>query len=281
MSTPDNRVLGDKYRLVRQLDAGGMGSVWLAEHLSLHSPVAVKLLSNELATSESAAQRFLHEACAAASLRSSHVVQILDYGVEWNTPYIVMELLDGETLAARLRRLRRLTPSETELVIRHVCRAIARAHDADIVHRDLKPSNIFIVRNEEEEVVKLLDFGIAKVPPALTNTPLMDRTRTGVFLGSPVYVSPEQAEGVRTIDHRTDRWSLGVIAYECLVGRPPFSGETFPALLLDICSRPLPVPSEHARVPAGFDAWFARACHRDPDQRFQSAREAAAEFARC
>src|SRR4051812_14070000 len=125
MPSPDNRILGDKYRLVRQLDEGGMGSVWLAEHLSLHSPVAVKLITEEIADTEEGLQRFLREARAAASLRSPHVVQILDYGVEGGTPYIVMELLDGESLAARLERVKRLSPSETELILRHVARAVA------------------------------------------------------------------------------------------------------------------------------------------------------------
>lgn len=273
------RVLGAKYRLVRPLVAGGMGTVWIAEHLNLRSAVAVKLLSRELAETEEAEQRFLREACTAASLRSPHVVQILDHGVDAGTPFIVMELLDGESLGSRLQREQRLGPAQTERIVRHVARAVGRAHEAGIVHRDLKPSNIFIVANEEEEIVKVLDFGIAKISDGWTSAQAA-RTRTGTFLGTPGYVSPEQAEGASNIDHRTDIWSLGVIAFECLLGRPPFVAESFGSLLLAICSRSLPVPSEQGPVPRGFDDWFARACARAPEQRFQSAREAAQELRR-
>jgi serine/threonine protein kinase len=275
-----NRVLGQKYRLVRPIDAGGMASVWLAEHLSLSSTVAVKLLSKEVAETEEGAQRFLREARMAASLRSPHVVQTLDYGVDAGTPYIVMELLEGESLADRLRRVQRLSPAQTELVLRHVARAVGRAHDAGIVHRDLKPANIFIVANDEEELVKVLDFGIAKASGSSERFSAADRTRTGAFLGTPGYVSPEQAEGVTSLDYRTDIWSFGVIAYECLLGRPPFVGESFGSLVLAICSRPLPVPSQQGVVPPGFDGWFARACARAPEQRLLSAREASSELRR-
>jgi eukaryotic-like serine/threonine-protein kinase len=279
ITSSSHRVLGAKYRLVRPLVAGGMGTVWIAEHLSLRSAVAVKLLSREIAETEEGEQRFLREARTAASLRSPHVVQILDHGVDAGTPYIVMELLDGESLATRLQREQQLGPVQTERIVRHVARAVGRAHEAGIAHRDLKPSNIFIVANDEEELVKVLDFGIAKTSEEWTSA-LAGRTRTGTFLGTPGYVSPEQAEGARTVDYRTDIWSLGVIAFECLLGRPPFVGESFGSLLLAICSRPLPVPSEHGPLPRGFDEWFARACARDPEQRFQSAREASNELRR-
>ncbi|MEY4546784.1 MAG: hypothetical protein RL685_2979 [Pseudomonadota bacterium] len=279
ITSSSHRVLGEKYRLVRPLVAGGMGTVWIAEHLSLRSAVAVKLLSREIAETEEGEQRFLREARTAASLRSPHVVQILDHGVDAGTPYIVMELLDGESLATRLQREQQLGPVQTERIVRHVARAVGRAHEAGIAHRDLKPSNIFIVANDEDELVKVLDFGIAKTSEEWTSA-LAGRTRTGTFLGTPGYVSPEQAEGARTVDYRTDIWSLGVIAFECLLGRPPFVGESFGSLLLAICSRPLPIPSEHGPLPRGFDEWFARACAREPEQRFQSAREASNELRR-
>lgn len=279
-SLTDQRILDAKYRLIKKLDEGGMGSVWFAEHLSLHSPVAVKLIGKEVADTQEGLQRFLREARMAASLRSPHVVQILDYGVDLDTPYIVMELLDGESLAERLRRVGRLSSRETELVIRHVTRAVARAHDAGIVHRDLKPANIFIIENEDEEIVKLLDFGIAKASSDALSSSIASSTRTGAFLGTPFYVSPEQAEGVKGLDYRTDIWSMGVIAFECLLGRPPFTGDTFGSLVLSICTRPMPVPSELGPVLPGFDGWFARACAREPERRFQSAREAAAELRR-
>jgi serine/threonine-protein kinase len=268
-------VLGGKYRLVRQLDQGGMSSVWLAEHLGLNAPVAVKLISPEVAHTEDGIQRFLREARTAASLRSAHVVQIFDYGVEAGTPYIVMELLRGETLATRLRRVGQLSPAETTVVLRHVARAVGRAHDAGVIHRDLKPANVFICHDEDQAVIKLLDFGIAKATASMLGSSLASQTRTGEFIGTPMYASPEQVEGVRGLDHRTDIWSLGILAYECLLGRPPFAGESFASLLLCICSRPLPVPSSRGAVPPGFDAWFGLACARDRNRRFQSARAAA------
>jgi eukaryotic-like serine/threonine-protein kinase len=278
MSTVQHRILDGKYRLVRQLVEGGMGSVWFAEHLSLHSPIAVKLIAKEIADTEEGLQRFLREARTAASIRSPHVVQILDYGVDLGTPYIVMELLDGESLAQRLERLGQLTPAEVERIIWQVSRAVGRAHDAGIVHRDLKPANIFIIDNDDEEVVKLLDFGIAKASADAFSTSIASNTRTGTFVGTPFYVSPEQAEGVKEIDHRSDIWSMGVIAYECLLGCVPFTGETFGSLVLSICSRPLPIPSKLGPVPAGFDAWFSTACARAPEERFPSARDAATEL---
>src|SRR5262249_22596563 len=155
-------ILAGKYRLIRELGKGGMGSVWMAEHLTLKSPVAVKLIDPEIATNPDAVARFLREARAAAALRSPHVVQILDYGADGAAPYIAMELLEGESLGQRLLRLGRLSPAETSRIMTHVARAIGRAHDAGIVHRDLKPENVFVVKNDEEEIAKVLDFGIAK-----------------------------------------------------------------------------------------------------------------------
>jgi serine/threonine protein kinase len=280
MSTPASRILGDKYRLVHPLHKGGMGSVWLAEHLSLGSPIAVKLIATDVALTDERLSRFLREARAAAALRSPHVVQILDYGVDGGAPFIVMELLEGESLANRLARLGRLEFGETARVIRHVSRAVAKAHDMGIVHRDLKPANIFITHNEEEEVIKIFDFGIAKGTVEGAIGTLANQTRTETFLGTPVYMSPEQFEGSRRCDYRTDIWAMGVIAFECLLGRLPFVGPGIGGLVLDICSRPLPVPSELGDVPAGFDGWFARACARQQDERFQSAREAAQELLR-
>ena len=155
-------VLAGKYRLIRQLGKGGMGSVWYAEHLALESPVAIKLIDPEIANNPEALSRFFREAKAAASLRSPHVVQILDHGVDGDTPYIAMEVLEGESLATRLDRTKRLSPAETSRIVTQVARALARAHEASIVHRDLKPENVFLVRNDEEEIAKVLDFGIAK-----------------------------------------------------------------------------------------------------------------------
>jgi serine/threonine protein kinase len=278
---PD-RILSDKYRLVRRLDKGGKSAVWLAEHLTLAAPVVVKLIGSEVATTDEGQQRFQREARAASALRSPHVVELLDYGIDDGVPYIVMEFLDGESLADRLVRLTRLRPAEAISVIRHVSRAIARAHDIGIVHRDLKPTKIFITRNEDEEIAKVLDFGISVGRGATdaAGATIAKTTRTGTFLGTSSYVAPEQLQESTRGDFRVDIWAIGVVAFECLLGRAPFLGEGIGGLVLAICFDPLPIPSQVGEVPDGFDAWFARACARNPDERFASAREAAHEL-RC
>jgi serine/threonine-protein kinase len=149
---------------------------------------------------------------------------------------------------------------------------VQRAHEAGIVHRDLKPENVFLVRNEDDEIAKVLDFGVAKLERANLGAE-GTRTRTGSILGTPYYMSPEQAQGNKAVDYRSDLWSLGVIAFECIVGKRPFFSDGLGDLVLTICVRDLPVPSDAAPVPLGFDKWFARACSREPAQRFQSARE--------
>jgi len=257
-----------------------MGQVWRAEHLLLRSEVAVKLMNPELGRSREGLSRFLREAQAAAALRSPHVVQILDYGVHRGTPYFAMELLDGESLGTRLRRVGRLNPKETGALFQQLGRAVSRAHDAGIIHRDLKPDNVFIARDDEEEIVKVLDFGIAKLRAPCTNRPTSGAGRAAAPLGTPYYMSPEQLVGSRALDCRSDVWAIGVMAFECLVGRKPFDAQTIGGLALAIGSGPLPVPSGWAIVPCGFDSWFWRACSRDLRYRFSSIRDAIRELKR-
>ncbi|MBS2015644.1 MAG: serine/threonine protein kinase [Deltaproteobacteria bacterium] len=272
------RVIADRYALQSVLGRGGMAVVWRAEHTRLRSPVAVKLLGDAVAGQPDAVPRFLREAQACAAIRGANVVQVLDFGVEEGTPYIAMELLEGETLRERLERVGRLTASETLGVVEPVAKAIARAHKRGIVHRDLKPGNIHLCRpddDEDGEIVKVLDFGIAKI---LEGASVGQLTMTGQLLGTVGYMSPEQARGRMDLDHRSDLWSLGVIAYQCLVGALPYPEGNAIELRLAICAGPIPVPSEVApglRLPEAFDAWFARATRRSPDERFQSAAEMA------
>ncbi len=251
-----------------------MGAVYRAEHLVLQAPVAIKVIEREIVADDATKARFAREAQAAAALRSPHVVQILDYGTEDDLPFMVMELLEGETLAQRIRRKRRLSANETSWILSHVGRAVAKAHEQGIVHRDLKPDNVFLVKNEDAEVAKVLDFGVAKVEAtALGGGGDGTYTRTGSLLGTPYYMSPEQAQGNKAIDHRSDLWALAVIAFECLTGKRPFSSDGLGDLVLQICIRDIPVPSHVAPVPLGFDGWFERATQREPDARFQSAKE--------
>ena len=262
-------VVADRFRLVRPLGQGGMGAVWLAQHTGLDIPCAVKFIHEEAARSPEIRARFEREAKAAAQLRSPHVVQILDHGVWEGAPYIAMEFLEGEDLDHRLHARRFLPPRDTLAIAVQVGRALAKAHAAGLVHRDLKPANIFLVKDEEREIAKVLDFGVAKVK----ETGIDGSTKTGAVLGTPFYMSPEQARGSRTIDHRSDLWALAVVVFQCLTGRLPFYGEALGDLFVKIIVEPLPVPSQVAQVPPGFDAWWLRAASRDPAQRFQTAKD--------
>ena len=269
---PGTVILG-RYRLDSLLGRGGMGSVWRAEHLQLRSPVAIKLLDGAISHNQQMLARFTREAQAAALLRSPHVVQILDVGVEDGNAFIAMELLRGESLADRVARLQQLPAEEVILFSSQVLRAIAKAHEAGIIHRDLKPANIFICA-EEPEFAKVLDFGVAKVTAGELSAAGGGGTQPGVMIGTPYYMSPEQMRA-RDVDVRADLWSIAVIAYECMVGARPFTGEELGELVIAICTGPVPVPSQHAAVPAGFDEWFAKATERERDRRFATAREMA------
>jgi serine/threonine-protein kinase len=254
-----------------------MGSVWEGTHTTLGTQVAVKFIDAQYADSPEARNRFESEARAAARLRSKHVVEVYDHGVtEDGRPFIVMEYLRGEPLDTRLERVGRLPAKETARMVMQVCRALAKAHAAGIVHRDLKPENVFLVWDDEDgaDVAKVVDFGIAKFTDnQLGNS---SATRTGSVLGTPYYMSPEQARGLRSVDHRSDLWSVGVIAYRCIVGTLPFDGEAVGDLLVKLCTAPLPIPSHVTPdVPPGFDAWFAKALSREPELRFSSASELA------
>jgi serine/threonine-protein kinase len=173
-----------------------------------------------------------------------------------------------------------MSPAETTHIINQVSRALTKAHAAGIVHRDLKPENVFLVRDDEDgtDLAKVVDFGIAKFTD--TSMGVSSSTRTGSVLGTPYYMSPEQARGLRSVDFRSDLWSLAVIAFRCLTGRYPFEGEAIGDLLVKICTAPLPVPSQCADTPPAFDAWFEKAMQRDPTQRFSSAAELSEQLAR-
>ncbi|MEP7052606.1 MAG: protein kinase [Pseudomonadota bacterium] len=273
LSVPQGLVAG-KYRLTRLLGRGGMGAVWEGTHTSLGTRVAVKFIDAEYAESPEARSRFENEARAAARLRSKHVVEVYDHGVsEDGRPFIVMEYLQGEPLDKRLDRLGRLPAKETAHLMLQVCRALTKAHAANVVHRDLKPENIFLVWDDEEgtDVVKVVDFGIAKFTDASLGA-VSSSTRTGSVLGTPHYMSPEQARGLRSVDYRSDLWSVAVIAYRSIVGQLPFDGEAVGDLLVKLCTAPIPVPSQLVPgIPPSFDAWLAKALNRDPAQRFSSA----------
>jgi len=252
-----------------------MGAVWVAEHQSLRTQVVVKFMSGELLKSPEATARFSREAAAASQVKSPHVVQTFDHGITpEGTPYIVMELLEGRDLEHHIRAAGKMSPRETVAIVAQLARALAKAHERSIVHRDIKPSNVFLCdAGGGEMFVKLLDFGIAKGADAGI---VGSTTRTGSFIGSPFYMSPEQVVGAKDIDFRSDLWSLGVVAFEALTGEKPFIAETVGALALKIHRDPLPKATKaNPELPAAVDAWFEKACAREPSARFTSAREMA------
>jgi serine/threonine protein kinase len=270
-------LVAGKYQILGLIGRGGMGSVWEGRHSSLGTRVAIKFIDPEYVESQEACARFVTEARAAATIQSKHAIQIFDHGVtDDGRPYMVMELLVGEPLDKRIERLGTLSLQETARIIGHVCRALQRAHDAGIIHRDLKPENIFLVRtpDDDDEIAKVLDFGIAKIKAPPGEEGLSSSTKTGAVLGTPYYMSPEQARGLRNIDHRSDLWSLGIIAHKCVTGVLPFEGESVGDLLVKICTSPVPTPSVTVPgLPPSFDAWFFRALEREPSRRFARASE--------
>jgi serine/threonine protein kinase len=265
-------VIAERYHLERKLGAGGMGSVWLATDLSLDSTCAIKLVDSDKVGNEEVRVRFQREARAAAQIRSANVVDVFDHGLWQDVPFIVMEYLQGEDLGARLEQRGKLSIRDTYNIVTQVARALVRAHAMGIVHRDLKPENIFLVQGDDHEIAKVLDFGIAK----LDQYSLHDKTtKTGSFMGTPYYMSPEQARG-RNIDWRSDLWALGVIVFQCLTGKPPFESEALGDLMGMILYDPIPKLTERDRsLPPELEAFWERAINRDREQRFQSAKELA------
>ncbi|MBI4952279.1 MAG: serine/threonine protein kinase, partial [Myxococcales bacterium] len=265
-------------RLVRPLGEGGMGSVWVADHLGLDTEVAVKFISAELAKDEHVRVRFSREAKATAQIKSPHVVQTFDHGfMPDGTPYIVMEMLHGASLADWLALEGRMRTADVAVVVSQVASALTKAHQLGIVHRDIKPANVFMIGSENETFVKVLDFGIAKRGERRA----AGITETGVMVGTPEYMSPEQVLSSRDVDHRADLWALAVMAYEMLTGRRPFDGETVGALCVAVAQarfvRPTALVSDLAPE---FDEFFARALAKRRTDRFQTAIELAEAFER-
>jgi serine/threonine-protein kinase len=254
---------------------GGMGAVWRATHLGLGEPVAIKLVSADFVRSREGLRRFDTEAKAAAKIGGRHVPRVFDNGVlEDGTPYLVMDLLQGQTLFARIHKEGPIPLPETVSILDQCGRALTRAHSLGIIHRDIKPDNIFLAHSVDEDgeyVVKVLDFGIAKLTDASDGS--VSATRTGAILGTPTFMSPEQARGIRGIDHRADLYSLGLVAYTMLTGNLAFTGESIGDLLIQICVNPLPSLRAGAPwLPPAMEDWFQKACARDPDARFPTAR---------
>ncbi|MFO0601954.1 MAG: serine/threonine-protein kinase [Polyangiales bacterium] len=271
MSQPAE-TLADRWTLVEKIDEGAMGEIFRATHAVLGHAVAVKVLNPTVSRDKASTERFLREARIAARLQHRNVVRVEDFGVAADgRPFLVMELLRGESLARRLARAPRPTHAETLDVIRQIAAGLDAAHAAGIVHRDLKPENVFLAQADGATVVKVLDFGVAKFTDALANG--ARATASNTLIGTPRYMSPEQARSSRELDGRSDLWALGMIAYEMLTGAHPFEGEAIAELLVAILThRIAPPTSVRPGLPAALDAWAAVALARSRYERFPTGR---------
>jgi len=245
-------LVGGRYSLESLLGRGAMGEVWKARHTTLGTHVAVKLVAT---TSDAeTTTRLLTEARAAAAIVSPNVVRIYDHGNEGSLAFIAMELCLGETLSARLRRTRKLSPQETVLIARDIAQGISIAHRAGIIHRDLKPDNVFLSRGDGVEIAKVLDFGIAKS----VAIPGM-QTQQGIVVGTPAYLSREQVLGNHPIDEQTDLWALSIVIFECIAGHLPYSAATIGELFVQIVGTAREGAARSPELPPGFGVWFLRA----------------------
>lgn len=269
---PAATVLGGKYRLERRLAKGGMGSVWLGVHLSLGINVAIKFMDPSLAETADYAS-FEREARAAAQLRSANVVRVYDHGIDGQgLPYLVMEYLQGEELADRIVSHGPLALDDVVAVIEQAARALTEAHGRGLIHRDIKPENLLLVEDHEQPegfTVKLIDFG-------LVNPRDQQHADDNQIAGTPSYMSPEYMAGGRAPDVLLDLWGLAATAFVAATGTLAFDGKSAREIYRRLVSEPPPVPSKVApHLPPSFDAWFARACAREPSARFQTADELA------
>nr|MCU0680829.1 serine/threonine protein kinase [Polyangiaceae bacterium] len=265
-------VVDKKYRLEAPLGQGAMGAVWAATHLGLGEPVAIKFIDAKFAASPDTRQRFETEAKATAKIRSRFVVTVFDMGqLEDGTLYLVMERLHGETLHAYVKRRGVLSLAESVEFACHVGRALSRAHGRGVIHRDIKPANIFLSDTPDDgRIAKVLDFGVAKLLLPLEGL-AAGQTSDGALLGTPQYMSPEQARGRGGVDHHTDIYSLGLVFYRMFTGKPPRPSGPVGELIARVLTEPLPKLCDgRADASPALEAWFARACAAEPSERFES-----------
>jgi eukaryotic-like serine/threonine-protein kinase len=258
---------------VRQIGHGGMGVVYEAEAVGGSDRFAIKILDREFTRDAAVVARFAREGRAASAAASEHIVRVLDGGTEAGCPFLVMELLRGEDLGKRLRRERTLPVGDAVHVVEQVLRGLSAAHRQGVVHRDLKPDNVLLVeRDGDASFAKIVDFGMSKIERPAGGTAPVVLTRRGVVLGTPLYMSPEQARAAPDLDARSDLYSTGAILFECLAGRPPQVGPTYEQILIAICTKDAPdVRRFRPDVPRELAALVDKALAREPDARFQTA----------
>jgi len=268
-------VLADKYRVVRQIGRGGMGVVYEAEHVTLGKRVAIKLMLEKYAQDGEATARFHREARAASRIGNPHIIDVIDTGTAADgRAFVVMELLNGMPLSQVIEMSGSIPPWRAIQIMRQVLRAVGAAHAKGIIHRDLKPDNIFIINDgDQHDFAKLLDFGISKVVDADEQVAFTKLTTTGVVMGTPLYMAPEQAMG-HPIERFADIYACGVILYEMLAGRPPFEGATYAVLVAKLLTQAPPMLSDlRPGLPGALVSAVHRALEKEPKDRFQTAEQ--------
>jgi serine/threonine-protein kinase len=271
-------VLAERYAIIRRIGEGGMGAVYEARHAIIGKRVAVKVLLEKFLENQELVARLLQEARLASSIGHENIVDVTDYGTTSDgRAFVVMEFLDGEPLAQLVMRDAPLPVERSLGILRQVCSALSAAHAKGIVHRDVKPENIYLVRRGEVDFVKVVDFGVSKVVQVHEEGPDWQRlTRTGTVLGTPLYMSPEQARGGEDVDHRTDIWGAGLMLYECLTGEVPFRANNYLGVISQVITQETVPPSQlrpELGIPAAVDRVVMRALAKDRDRRYQQMAE--------
>lgn len=268
-------VIEGRYRITKLLGQGGMGSVFEAHHEHLNQRVALKFIDSRLAMEPQAAARFLREARSAARLETPYVCRVLDMGrLKSGVPYLVMELLTGETLERRLQMRGKLPVAEAVGYVRQALLGVREAHAQGITHRDLKPANLFLAQTRHGELVKVVDFGVARTTDPEIEAGLTTHTVPSMMLGSPLYMAPEQLPPTKPVDARTDIWAIGVLLYELISGKPPFLADSYVAVSHGIRNKPhAPLKTAEPSCPSALSAVVDRCLAKDPAERFASVDE--------
>jgi len=271
-------VLAERYKIVRRIGEGGMGAVYEARHAIIGKRVAVKVLLEKFLENQELVARLLQEARLASSIGHENIVDVTDYGTTTDgRAFVVMEFLDGESLAQLVIRDAPLPVERSLGILRQVSSALSAAHAKGIVHRDVKPENIYLVHRGEADFVKVVDFGVSKAVHTREEGPDWQRlTRTGTVLGTPLYMSPEQARGGEDVDHRADIWSAGLMLYECLTGEVPFRANNYLGVISQVLTQETVPPSQlrpELGIPAAVDRVVMRALEKDRDRRYQQMAE--------